>query len=113
MIALIGRRLAMMALIMLVTSFLLFIGFESDKFFVAGKALGPYSTDIQRLEWLSRNGYDTPFLWRYLAWIGHMLTGNFGTSIQYNTPVAKFIFPSLANTGILALWVFLLTIAVR
>lgn len=109
MAQLLFRRLAMMLLIMMTTSFLLFLAFETDKFFVAGKALGPYSSQAQRLIWLTKNGYDAPFLTRYFGWIGKMLTGNFGTSIQFNTPVTDIVFPSLWNTAILAGWVFVLT----
>ncbi|HEY0911601.1 MAG TPA: ABC transporter permease [Bradyrhizobium sp.] len=109
MISLVIRRFAMMVLIMLTTTFLLFLAFETDKHFVAGKALGPYSSNTQRLLWLSRNGYDDPFLTRYLGWLGKIVTGHFGTSIQFNVPVAEIVFPSLLNTAVLAAWVFVLT----
>ena len=36
-------------------------------------------------------GLDMPKLERYLAWVGGMLTGDFGTSYTYRTPVAEMI----------------------
>lgn len=36
-------------------------------------------------------GLDVPKLERYLAWVGGMLTGDFGTSYTYRTPVAEMI----------------------
>src|SRR5262245_18850404 len=36
-------------------------------------------------------GLDQPALVRYFAWIGGMLTGNFGTSYTYGVPVVDLI----------------------
>ena len=102
----------MMALIMLVSSFILYLMFEYDKDRVVIQAIGPYTNSAQRLAWLDQNGYNEPFLWRYVSWVGRALTGDFGTSIQFNRPVMDILLPSLANTGILALWVFTLTVAI-
>ncbi len=100
------RRFASMFLIMAVVSFLLFLLFESDKLAVAGKVLGPYSSIEQREIWLENNGYDRPFLLRYLSWAGNAITGDFGKSLQLKAPVADVLWPRLANTAILAGVVF-------
>ena len=52
MLILAARRIASMLLIMFTVSFLLFLIFETDKLGVAGKVLGPYSTQQQRELWL-------------------------------------------------------------
>ena len=68
-----ARRLASMLLIMAVVSFILFSIFETDKLGVAGKVLGPYSSVEQRELWLEQNGYNRPFLVRYVEWVGNAL----------------------------------------
>lgn len=110
MIVLAAKRLVAMLLIMLVVSFILFSLFEADKMAVAGKVLGPYSSVEQREIWLSQNGYDEPFLSRYLQWVGGALHGDFGASLQYKVPVSELLADRLKNTGILALIFFLIMI---
>ncbi|MDP9139155.1 MAG: ABC transporter permease [Pseudomonadota bacterium] len=112
MLPLIGRRLAMMALIMVVSSFLLYLLFEHDKELVAIKVLGQYSLPDQRLAWLEQNGYNEPFLTRYLSWLFNFFTGDLGTSIQTDKPVGNIVWPALANTAILAAWVFTLVVSI-
>lgn len=106
------KRLTSMLLIMLVVSFLLFALFETDKMEVAGKVLGPYSSVEQREIWLENNGYNEPFLKRYAIWVVNVLRGDFGQSIQLKVPVSDVLGDRLANTGILALALFLLMIPI-
>lgn len=106
MLILILRRLGSMALIMLVVSVILFAIFETDKFAVAGKVLGPYSSDEQREIWLEKNGYNEGFWTRYVIWAGNAARGDFGQSLQLKVPVSEVLWPRLANTGILALFLF-------
>jgi peptide/nickel transport system permease protein len=106
MLVLAARRFGAMIAIMAVISFILFSIFETDKLGVAGKVLGPYSSQEQRELWLEQNGYNRPFLIRYVEWVGRALTGDFGQSIRFKTPVADLVWDRLANTGILALCVF-------
>ncbi|MFZ0486774.1 MAG: ABC transporter permease [Arenicellales bacterium] len=106
------KRLASMMLIMLVVSFILFALFETDKLEVAGKVLGPYSSQEQREIWLEKNGYDRPFLERYVVWVYDAMRGDFGQSIQLKVPVSQVLGSRLKNTGILALGLFLLMVPI-
>jgi peptide/nickel transport system permease protein len=106
MLLLAARRLASMLLIMAVVSFMLFSIFETDKLGVAGKVLGPYSSTEQRELWLEEQGYNRPFLLRYVEWVGNALRGDFGDSIRFKTPVNTLLWDRLGSTGILALCVF-------
>jgi peptide/nickel transport system permease protein len=36
-------------------------------------------------------GLDQPLVWRYLSWVGGLLTGDFGRSYTYSSPVADLI----------------------
>ena len=99
-----------MILIMLTISLILFILFEGDKYNVAAKVLGPYSTLGQRDLWLEQNGYNRPFLARYVEWVGNAVQGDFGQSVRFKTPVNELLGDRLANTGLLALCVFVIMI---
>ena len=110
MLLLLVRRLASMLLIMAVVSFVLFLIFEGNKLAVAGKVLGPYSSQEQRELWLEQNGYNRPFVVRYVEWVGNAVRGDFGDSIRFKAPVSELLWDRLANTGILALCVFAIMI---
>jgi len=112
MLHLAARRFTSMVLIMLTISFVLFVIFEGDKFNVATKVLGQYTTMDQRLRWLENNGYNDPFIARYLRWLWNFLRGDFGNSIQFNVPVSKLLWDHLLNTGILAFFVFTITMSI-
>jgi peptide/nickel transport system permease protein len=94
-----------MAITMIVVSVLVFMLMEISPGTVAQKVLGPYTSEQQRMLWLEENGYFRPVYVRYLSWLGHFMTGDFGPSIRFKVPVAEVLWPRLANTGRLALFV--------
>jgi peptide/nickel transport system permease protein len=49
-------------------------------------------------------GFDKPIPLQYLIWLGHVLTGDFGTSIATRRPVILEVSEALANTSVLALF---------
>ena len=100
------RRIGTMILTMIVVSVLLFLALEINVESVATKVLGAYSTDEQREIWLETNGYNDPLPVRYARWLGDFVTGDFGQSVRFKTPVADVLWPRLGNTGILALATF-------
>lgn len=95
-------KVAGMLLTMLAVSFLVFALLELNVADVAVKVLGQFSTADQRAAWLEENGYNAPFLLRYLRWLGHFLTGHWGTSTYYRDDVLTLIVPRLAASGLLA-----------
>ena len=100
------RRLGTMILTMIVVSMLLFLALEINVESVATKVLGAYSSEQQREIWLETNGYNDPLPVRYGRWLGNFITGDFGESVRFKTPVADIMWPRLGNTGILALATF-------
>lgn len=54
-------------------------------------------------------GLDVPKWQRYVSWVGGMLTGDFGTSYTYRTPVASMIDDRLAVSLPLALYALTLS----
>jgi len=99
-----------MAAVMAVVSLVLFAVFEGDQMAVAGKVLGPLSSDEQRTIWLAENGYDAPFWERYANWLGDAVRGDFGVSLQHKVPVADVLWPRLGNTALLAALVLITVI---
>lgn len=116
MLKLILQRLAQMILIMAVVSLVLFAVFDSPKFKrqVAVNELGGFAvsalseSDYQR--WLASKGLDVPFYERYAKWVVGIFQGDFGRSFQKNADAGKLLGRALANTGLLAFWVFALMI---
>lgn len=97
-----ARRTATAVATMVAVSFLIFLALEVNIEEVAVKVLGQYSTAEQRAAWLSQNGYDDPFLVRYLRWLGNFATGDWGQSTYFRAPVLDMVLPRLGASAILA-----------
>jgi peptide/nickel transport system permease protein len=107
---LILRRAVYLAATMLAVSVVLFLLFELTPDSVAAEALGPYALPEQRRLWLLEHGYFQPAYLRYLQWLGHALSGNFGQSRVFSAPVAEVLLRRLGNSAILAGAFFLVTV---
>jgi peptide/nickel transport system permease protein len=106
------KRIGFMLLTMVLVSILLFLLLEIDIRGVATMVLGPYSSEEQRDIWLQQNGYLDPLYERYLRWLGNFVTGDFGESIRFKTPVSEILWPRLWNTAILGFWTFAVMIPI-
>ncbi|MEV7773491.1 ABC transporter permease [Kitasatospora sp. NPDC086791] len=73
--------------------------------------LGPGAPPGARQELTERLGLDQPLPVRYADWLGHALTGDLGTSISGQRPVADLLFPALGQTLTLTAAAFLLVLA--
>ena len=110
MLIMISKRIGFMVLTMLVVSILLFLLLEISPGSVATKVLGPYSSEESRQLWLERHGYFEPLWWRYGAWLGNFMSGEFGDSVRFKVPVSEILWPRLWNTAILGFWTFAIMI---
>ncbi|MDP6706793.1 MAG: ABC transporter permease [Alphaproteobacteria bacterium] len=110
MLVFIAKRLAYMVATMIAVSVLVFLLLEISPGNVATKVLGPYSSEEQRQIWLEDNGYNRPLYIRYGDWLARFVTGDLGQSARYKQPVNVMLWPRVANTGILALAVFLVMV---
>jgi peptide/nickel transport system permease protein len=115
---LLGRRLLQMLLIMLTISALLFALFDTDQFRkkmavaeLGGLGAATLSQEDYRA-WLDKRGYSQPFLTRYVEWIRDVAHGDLGESVEKDVPVSTLLRESLANTAVLAFFVFLVMIPV-
>lgn len=57
-------------------------------------------------------GFDKPIPMQYLIWLGHLVTGDFGTSISTRRPVILEVTDALSNTALLALFAVPLSFAI-
>ncbi|MCU1613103.1 MAG: putative peptide transport permease [Frankiales bacterium] len=97
------RRVVASALVLLVSSFLVFTlcakSFDPlAKYYAKQPTPSPAFFAHER----AVLGLDKPFLLRYFSWLGGVLTGNFGEDINHS-PVSDQLWPRLAVTGRLIL----------
>lgn len=57
-------------------------------------------------------GLDKPLVIQYLIWLWQVLTGNLGTSIANNTPVASEVFRAVGNTIVISIIAVVLSSAI-
>ncbi len=72
--------------------------------------LGQYATPeaLKALE--QQLGLDQPSYVQYLHWLGHLLTGDWGTSMQMSRPVLPVVLQALGNSLFLAIPTLLLVV---
>ncbi|WP_336345117.1 ABC transporter permease [Halalkalicoccus ordinarius] len=77
-------------------------------------ALNPDITASQEAQLRARYELDGPVWQQYLAWIGNVLTGDFGMVLRNNRPVSAIVLARLPETIALGLfgWAFALVIAI-
>lgn len=110
MVALILRRVLLLAVILWAVSVLTFAIVNILPGNVAHAVLGETATadEVRAVE--QRLGLDLPLFERYLAWVGAMLRGNFGTSLAFDVPVGPLLRDRLQNSAILAALVLLASV---
>lgn len=102
-IELILRRLVLMILILLAVSFLTFLIIHVLPGDVANAILGDLATPEQVALVRERMGLNEPVLLRYWHWAAAFVSGDFGTSLAYNMPIAPVVFERLSRSVLLAL----------
>jgi peptide/nickel transport system permease protein len=106
------KRTASMILSLMVASLVIFAVIEiapgDPASFMLGINAQPETLAALRAEL----GLDQPKVQRYLAWVGGMLTGDFGTSYTYRTPVAGMVADRIGVSIPLALYALVLSVAI-
>jgi peptide/nickel transport system permease protein len=111
-LALLGRRLIQIPLVLLAVSVLTFWLIQLVPGDPGRNALGQYATAAQVHAWDVQNGLVGSVVSRYLHWLGGFFSGNWGTSFVYLVPSRPLILGHLANSAFLALYAFLLLVPV-
>lgn len=112
------KRLALLPLLMLVYSFVIFIIIQAPPgdfltAYVATLASSGSSMSAEQIQALRHQyGLDQPMLVQYAMWMQHLLQGDFGLSLEYQRPNADLIGEQIGLTLALALFSFVLTWAI-
>jgi peptide/nickel transport system permease protein len=96
------RRAGGVALTLLLASFVVFAVTEILPGDAAQMMLGEFATDEQLAALRARLGLELPWWERYGAWLGGVLTGDWGVSIAVNRPVAALVWEALSRSLVLA-----------
>ena len=106
------KRIGMLAVTMLLVSFLTFLAFELVSGDPAQTMLGVDATEAQLTALRHQLGLDLPFLSRYIQWLSGFFSGDLGISYSYKQPVWSLISGKLQISLLLSLMSFLLISAV-
>ncbi|GAA3482337.1 MULTISPECIES: ABC transporter permease [Streptomyces] len=106
------KRLSALVLLMLATSFIVFSAMylapgSPESFLARGNSVTADTLQAIRDQYR----LDDPFFERYLAWLGGIVTGDFGQSLQFRQPVGDLIASRVATTGFLVAYSFALILA--
>ena len=109
------QRLALLPLLMVIYSFVIFAIMQAPPgdfltAYVATLASSGSSLSAEQIAAMrAQYGLDQPFFVQYLLWLQHLVHGDFGLSLEYQRPNAELIGDVLGLTLALALFSFVLT----
>jgi peptide/nickel transport system permease protein len=109
------QRLALLPLLMVVYSFVIFAIMQAPPgdfltAYVATLASSGSSLSAEQIAAMrAQYGLDQPFFVQYMLWLEHLVHGDFGLSLEYQRPNADLIGEVLGLTLALALFSFVLT----
>ncbi len=103
------KRLVSLAVSLAVASVVIFLVVEVAPGDPASFMLGINAREDTIAALRSELGLDVPKWQRYLAWAGGMLTGDFGTSYTYRTPVSEMVAERMWISLPLALYALILS----
>jgi len=118
MILYIAQRLALLPLLMLIYSFVIFAIIQAPpgdflSAYVATLASSGSSISADQIAALRHQyGLDQPFVVQYFLWMQNLFHGDFGLSLEYQRPNADLIGEQIGLTIALALFSFVLTWAI-
>jgi peptide/nickel transport system permease protein len=109
------QRLMLLPLLMVIFSLIVFAIVEAPPgdfltSYIATLSSSGSSIGAEQVEALRRQyGLDQPFHIQYLKWMGNLLQGDLGLSLEYQRPNSELIGEQLVLTIVLALFSFVLT----
>lgn len=98
----IAGRLGIGVFTLFVISVLIFLAVSLLPGDIAQQVLGQSATPETVAAFRRELGLDQPLAWRYLDWVGGVLSGDFGRSLANGRPVADLLAARLGNTLFLA-----------
>jgi peptide/nickel transport system permease protein len=104
------ERVLLSLLTLLIVSLIIFAMLEILPGDVATRILGRDATPESLSALRAQLHLDQPALLRYLAWLFHLATGHFGTSLVSGRQVADILAPRIFNTVLLSIYAFVVYI---
>lgn len=104
------RRLALIALVLLLVSVIVFLITSIIPGDPASEILGQNATPASLAALHHRLGLDQAAPLRYLSWLGNLLRGNLGDSLTLQIPIGPLLLNKLENSALLAVAAFLFTV---
>ena len=106
------RKTITLIITLFIVSLLAFLAFQVIPGSPATAMLGTSATP-EKVEALEHEmGLDRPVLVQYGAWVKNFISGDWGTSYSYRSPVKAMVMEKLPATAALVVMAFLLTVAV-
>ena len=112
------QRLALLPLLMVIYSFVIFVIIQAPPgdfltAYVATLSSSGSSISAEQIAALrAQYGLDQPMIVQYWLWVQHLVHGDFGLSLEYQRPNADLIAEQIGLTLALALFSFVLTWAI-
>ena len=106
------KRLLLLVLTVLLVTVLAFVAFSIIPGDPTDAILGLNATEEQIAALRAELGLDLPIHIRYWKWISAFVTGDFGTSYNFDLPVAQLIGPKVGVTLTLAAMAFVLIVII-
>ena len=106
------KRLIVLILTLLLVSIAIFVVMRIIPGDPAQIILGLQATPEAVAALRAELGLDQPLTVQYLSWVGEMIRGNMGESINYGVPIAELVVQRLAVTGPLTLIAVLFSVVI-
>ena len=108
MLRFIVKRIGLSILTLVIVSLIVFLMTSIMPGDIAKQILGRDATPEAFEIWNKEKGFDKPLVIQYSRWMGGVLTGDLGTSLQYEMPVSEILAPAASKSAQLAIVALLL-----
>ncbi len=110
MTAFIAKRIGLGLITLWILSVIVFFAAQVLPGDPAREILGPLASPSAVAALNHQLGTDKPLIQQYLTWIGNLVTGNLGTSYEYNAPIGPLLGTALVNSLKLAALAFIIVV---
>ena len=108
MLRFIVKRIGLSILTLVIVSLIIFLMTSIMPGDIAKQILGRDATPEAFEIWNKEKGFDKPLVVQYSRWMSGVLTGDLGTSLQYEMPVGEILGPAASKSAQLAIVALLL-----
>jgi peptide/nickel transport system permease protein len=110
MVSFLAKRIVLGLITLWILSVIVFASAQVLPGDPARATLGPLAAPAAVKALSHQLGTDKPVISQYGTWIGHVVTGNLGKSLQYQAPIGPLLTTALGNSLKLALVAFVLVV---